>query len=229
VPLLLKGAVEFGRLVYGEMIPMPPTKLTSVVEAAVKLFAQHGYHGTSTREIARMAEVSENTLFRYFACKEDLFWSAFQSCTASILHWNVFTRIRTGDSLLVVLPEILEALTETATSRPEVLRLIAVAFVELQSEAEVQCKQLLSPVLSEVRDYLARSVAKGEVLDVDPSILAALLTAMAFVHPQFVRFTVGNYAPMDHRRAAKAYSKFWLDMLAPRVPLSQAASMGSVG
>jgi AcrR family transcriptional regulator len=202
------------------MILMPPTKLTNyirVVEAAAKLFAQNGYHGTTTREIARMADVSENTLFRHFACKEELFWSAFRSCTSSISHCNVLTKIRTGDSLKVVLPEILEALTETAARRPEVLRLIAIAFVELQSKAEMQCKQLLSPVLSEFSHYLVRSIAKGEVLEVDPSLLIASLTAMAFVHPQFARFTEGHHVPADTQGTVKAYSKFWFDMLAPRV------------
>jgi AcrR family transcriptional regulator len=211
---------------------MPPTKSTSylrVVEAAAKLFAQKGYHGTSTREIAQMADVSENTLFRHFTCKEDLFWTAFRFCTASIPHWNVLTRMRTGESLQVVLPEIIEALTETANRRPEVLRLLAVAFVELRSKAEAQCKLLLSPLISEISEYLAMSVAKGEVLEVDPSLLVASLMAMTFMHPQFVRLTSGTRsATMDARDAAKAYSKFWLDLLAPRAPVSQISSMEGI-
>jgi AcrR family transcriptional regulator len=206
------------------------TSYLRVVEAAVKLFAQQGYHGTSTREIARMADVSENTLFRHFVCKEDLFWTALRSSAASIPDWSVLARIRTGDSLQVVLPEILESLTETATRRPEVLRLIAVAFVELQSKAEAQCKLLLSPILSEVNEYLARSIAKGEVLRVDPTLLVASLTSMAFMYPQFIRLTSGCYpAQIDSRGAAKAFSKFWLDMLAPRPPESQMPSVGRIG
>ena len=37
-----------------------------ILQAAGKLFASQGYHATSTREIARLADVSENTLFRHF-------------------------------------------------------------------------------------------------------------------------------------------------------------------
>jgi AcrR family transcriptional regulator len=47
-----------------------------IVQAAAQLFARQGYHGTSTREIAHLADISENTLFRYFEHKEDLFWTA---------------------------------------------------------------------------------------------------------------------------------------------------------
>ena len=55
-----------------------------IVDAAAQLFARQGYHGTSTREIARLAEVSENTLFRHFDHKEDIFWSALRSHTAAL-------------------------------------------------------------------------------------------------------------------------------------------------
>ncbi len=44
-----------------------------IIEAAYKLFSERGYHGTTTREIARAASVSEVTLFRIFGTKEALF------------------------------------------------------------------------------------------------------------------------------------------------------------
>lgn len=42
-------------------------------EAARALFAERGYAGTTTKEIARRAEVSETLLFRYFGGKATLF------------------------------------------------------------------------------------------------------------------------------------------------------------
>ena len=50
-----------------------------ILQAAGKLFARQGYHGTTTREIARLADVSENTLFRHFDNKEELFWSSLHA------------------------------------------------------------------------------------------------------------------------------------------------------
>ncbi|WP_461832849.1 TetR/AcrR family transcriptional regulator [Desulfothermus sp.] len=44
-----------------------------IIEAAYTLFSEKGYHGTSTREIANAASVSEVTLFRNFGSKELLF------------------------------------------------------------------------------------------------------------------------------------------------------------
>lgn len=44
-----------------------------ICDAAGKLFAERGYGSTTTREIARMADVSETLLFRYYGDKATLF------------------------------------------------------------------------------------------------------------------------------------------------------------
>ena len=44
-----------------------------ICHAARELFALRGYHGTTTREIARQADVSETLLFRYYGSKAGLF------------------------------------------------------------------------------------------------------------------------------------------------------------
>ncbi|GAB6162392.1 TetR/AcrR family transcriptional regulator [Desulfothermus naphthae] len=50
-----------------------------IIEAAYTLFSEKGYHGTSTREIAKAASVSEVTLFRKFGNKETLFKEVLNS------------------------------------------------------------------------------------------------------------------------------------------------------
>src|SRR5450631_2788082 len=194
------------------MSPRKSARTEKIVEAATRLFARQGYHRTSTREIARFAQVSENTLFRHFDHKEDIFWCALRSQTEALTpQLDLLNRIRAGDAPEVVLPKIFELLTDTVNHRPEVLRLIAVAFLELQEKAEVLCRDLLSPLLSEICQYLATSVAKREVLEVDPSLLAASLMAMVLMHPQLSKLMSANsQPPLDSRGTATAYSKFWL-------------------
>ncbi|MFB2920935.1 MULTISPECIES: TetR/AcrR family transcriptional regulator [Aerosakkonema] len=43
-----------------------------LLKAAIEVFSTQGYVGATTREIARVAEVSEVTLFRHFQSKEQL-------------------------------------------------------------------------------------------------------------------------------------------------------------
>ena len=50
------------------------TKLDKpILDAAAKLFAERGYNSTSTKDIAKSADVNESTIFRLFKDKESLF------------------------------------------------------------------------------------------------------------------------------------------------------------
>ena len=44
-----------------------------ILEAALDLFSEKGFHATTTRKIAQKADVNEVTLFRHFSSKMDLF------------------------------------------------------------------------------------------------------------------------------------------------------------
>ncbi len=45
-----------------------------IIDAAVKLFIEHGYHNTTTRMIARAAGFSIGSLYEYVSSKEDLLY-----------------------------------------------------------------------------------------------------------------------------------------------------------
>jgi AcrR family transcriptional regulator len=55
-----------------------------VLRAAVAEFAERGFSGTSTEDIARRAGISQPYLFRLFGTKKDLFIAATNRCTARI-------------------------------------------------------------------------------------------------------------------------------------------------
>jgi AcrR family transcriptional regulator len=194
------------------------TQREKIVAAAAQLFARQGYHGTSTREIARLADVSENTIFRHFDRKEDLFWSALRArCSAMKLRRDVLEGMADGDAPEVILPKIMEFLSDILNYSPELLRLIAVALLEMQWKADVFCDECLSPAFSAISKYLALNVQNGRVRNLDPTMITAALTTMVLMHPWLSRLIDGSklsYA--DNRDAGRAYSRFWLDVLSPR-------------
>ncbi|MFD0898691.1 TetR/AcrR family transcriptional regulator [Loigolactobacillus binensis] len=56
---------------------MPKGK-RAVLLAGLDLFAQQGYNGTSTAQIAQQAAVSQATIFKYFKTKQDLLLAIIQ-------------------------------------------------------------------------------------------------------------------------------------------------------
>jgi TetR/AcrR family fatty acid metabolism transcriptional regulator len=53
-------------------------KYRAIIEAAIEVFAEHGYHNARVVKIARAAGVAEGTVYLYFRNKEDLLVSAFR-------------------------------------------------------------------------------------------------------------------------------------------------------
>jgi len=57
-----------------------PTR-TALLQVTAKLYAEHGWLGTTTRRIAEAAGVNEVTLFRLFGSKESLLMEAISTAT----------------------------------------------------------------------------------------------------------------------------------------------------
>ena len=65
-----------------------------IVKAAVELFSEEGYKGTTTKKIAAAAGVNESTIFRIFENKDNLFRGILSSSSSMMAIINV---IRDGD------------------------------------------------------------------------------------------------------------------------------------
>jgi AcrR family transcriptional regulator len=57
----------------------------TLVEAAVQVFAERGFHGTPTSEVAKAAGISQAYLFRLFPTKSELYVAAVDRCFARTL------------------------------------------------------------------------------------------------------------------------------------------------
>lgn len=189
-----------------------------IVDAAGRLFARQGYHGTTTREIALLADVSENTLFRHFDHKEDLLWSALRSnCKGLKLHLELMKEIARSDAPEVVLPRILELLANMVNYRPELLRLLAVAFLELNAKAVRFCHEQLSPAISAIHCSLESAIRAGAVREVDATILTSALIMTAITLPGLSSMVNGDkLAYFSAAEMQRAQAGFWLELLTTR-------------
>src|SRR3972149_3207884 len=88
-----------------------------ILEATLKLISQKGYLGTTTREIAREAGVTEVTLFRHFGSKERL-----------------FEEVLNRYSFLPRLKELLPELEANSFDYEDALRTIGMRFFETLKE-----------------------------------------------------------------------------------------------
>ena len=189
-----------------------------IVEAATQLFARQGYHGTSTREIARLVGISENTIFRYFEHKEDIFWAALHSGLEGLkLRRELLEGIARSAEVEFVVPQLIGQLVDTIILKPELPRLLAIAFIELHWTAPALCHEMLSPIFTAINQYLTNALNGSRIRQLDPTMVTAALLTTGIVLPEFSRLiSKSPPAYSDNREAVHAYTQFWLELLVPR-------------
>ena len=91
-----------------------------IVAAAKQLFVRQGYRGTSTKQIAGKAGVSEMTLFRHFPTKESLFREVIQPliCHVDALHF------REDQNLISLVEQLLQDQLAFLCEEKDLVRLV---------------------------------------------------------------------------------------------------------
>ena len=133
--------------------PPPPTRTLStakarretVLQAAERVFAARGLHGTPTMEIAKTAGISQAYLFRLFPTKSELFIALAQRCNERI--YRAFA----------------DASAQAKAAGEEILPAIGHAYMELLADRNLLLVQLHAHAASddqEIRDEMRRCFAR---------------------------------------------------------------------
>lgn len=197
--------------------PVKPDAQERILDAAVQLFARQGFSGTSTRKIARLADVNEASLFRHFPNKEELFWAALQSR---------LERVHIGKELQgalsqqarpeLVLPLIIELLVKIATYQSDVIRLLDIGLLELRPRAETVYRKEIAPIFQAISNYLDGCAKSGALGGIDPSVTTIALSTTVLAHQCLYGLVTGAGTPYaNSEEAVSAYSRFWLNALRP--------------
>jgi AcrR family transcriptional regulator len=187
-----------------------------IVEAAAQLFAHNGFKGTTTRDIAQLADLNEATLFRYFPRKPDLFWAAVESHVARVkLARETQARLASDDALTVVVPLLVAFLLDNFNHQPQLQRLLHVAAFELP-EAGQMIREHLGPIFDMVCAYFKRCAEKGTMRNIAPSLATLGLLGAITAHQSWCLLFTGNPPPCaNDEHALSAYAVLWLNSLLP--------------
>ena len=186
-----------------------------IIEAAVQLFSQKGFKGTSTKDISNLARVNEVTLFRYFPHKSDLFSAATESRLIRVRMGRELQSKLAGDaSLETIVPMLTEFLMENFFDPPDLVRLLYVAGFEVPASAKI-VREYLGPFFDSIHGYFERSAAKGLIGNIEPSIATLGLPGVVTAHQNFYRLFTGTELGWEPQKSGPAYAAFLLGALSP--------------
>jgi AcrR family transcriptional regulator len=198
-------------------VPNSTGTANRIVEAAVQLFSRQGFAASSTHEIARLAGVSEVTVFRHFPRKRDLFWAATECRLRRLqIGKELRGRLEVDENPRTVLPGIIAVLVETLHHQPETIRLLYLCLFELDHGADRILRKHLASLFHPLREYLARCASKGLIRDIDPGIAALGLAALIAAHQGLQSVLMdGTSLCVGVDDAIMTYTEFWTKALLP--------------
>jgi AcrR family transcriptional regulator len=143
----------------------------AIVKAVRRVFAEKGFHGTTTRELAEAAEVSEALLFKHFPNKEALYSAMLHSCCEAqdpAVEWVKSLEPSTASLVAIVHFLIARKVNGGAPKDDDEalhMRLMFRSLMEDGEFAKLQLRQVASFWLPKIESCLEVAHDRGDVVD----------------------------------------------------------------
>jgi TetR/AcrR family transcriptional regulator len=181
-----------------------------ILRIAVSLFSNHGFRGTTTKEIAQAAGVSEAMVFRHFATKEELYAAILdhKACKGSGSfepQQMAAEAIKHKDDRGVFESLALGALNHHEED-PEFQRLLLYSALEKHKLAQMFFDGFVRKVYDFLGGYISQRQREGALLEMDPAIVVRCFVGMVMHHslnnnlwdPQHRLLNISNEAAAQH-------------------------------
>src|SRR6266576_530689 len=156
-----------------------------ILRVAVSLFSQKGFGGTTTKEIAHAAGVSEAMVFRHFATKQELYTAILdhKACSGDSMNpaEMVAEALKQKDDQAVFERLALGAL-EHHEIDPEFQRLLLHSALEGHELAEIFFEKFVRRVYELLGGYIAERQRDGAMALIDPAIAVRAFIGMVIHH-----------------------------------------------
>ena len=161
------------------------TKELDILKAAVELFSERGFSATTTQTIAKKANVSEKTLFKYFPTKQELYDRTVHPAIASLLQENTGSDQNETTGIRSILHDLFIEKLNLSNEDPGMLKLTIHEFItnaELRSNiSEVWNNTYLPKLLPQIELSEESSEKYGDILESGLTrAMAGMLLSYAF-------------------------------------------------
>jgi AcrR family transcriptional regulator len=183
----------------------------SIISAAAALFAAKGFKGTTTREIARTAGISEALVFKYFPTKRALYAAILaEKAPLAQLLAAVEEAARKGDDDRVF--SLIASHRIRRASDPTLLRLLLFSSLEGHELSDMFFRNQHRVFYEYLAGYITRRIRDGAFRRVDP-LLAARAFAGMVVHHRLLHEIFRVPAHRSPEDAVADYVTLFLDGL----------------
>jgi AcrR family transcriptional regulator len=190
-----------------------------ILETAIKLFAQKGFRGTTTKEIALAAAVNEVTIFRHFASKQELYAAILDAkssgprLTTYLADLEQLAQRRDDHALFrLVALRVLEQYRQD----PDLLRLRLYSSLEGHELSKRYISRQVCPLFGFLRKYIVLRQAEGSFNHWDPDIAVQTFLGSVYNHAVCQYFHDTDFIRLSEEETASAFTSVFLDGMAAK-------------
>lgn len=153
-----------------------------LVETALEFFSKKGFGGTTTKEIAAAAGVTEALIFRHFPTKHDLYSAVLDQhhdtpeLAECIAQWKALMQANDDEGLV---RSIIEKIIEAYRRDLRVHRVILFAALEGHETGLARARALKLPIFELLTQYVTRRQSEGAIRAGNPGGIIAAIAGMA--------------------------------------------------
>src|SRR5215813_1364862 len=184
-----------------------------ILKTAIRLFAQKGFRGTTTKEIALAAGVNEVTIFRHFSSKQDLYAAILEvkSNEAGISTWvselEQFAERRDDAGLFQFVARNILAHYRRDS---DFLSLKLYSSLEGHELAQKYRERQICPLFRFLRDYIKQRQSEGAFHRCNPDIAVQAFLGAAYNHAMCLHFSEVDFITLSEEETAKAFTALFL-------------------
>jgi len=183
-----------------------------IMEAAKELFAQQGFEGTTTRQIAQRARVNEAIIFRHFPTKEDLYWAIIDH-QCEVAGWQAALRrqLGSGGSDREIFVGIAEDILVRRAKDSNLSRLLLFSALENQRRSQRFFQTHVVEYYELIAEYIGRRIEEGVFRAVNPLLAARGFVGMIVYH-SLIQDIYGakRYQDFDVKEVSETLTDIWL-------------------
>jgi TetR/AcrR family transcriptional regulator len=201
-----------------------PDRRLQLIEAAIDLFSRKGFAGTTTKEIALAAGVSEAIIFRHFATKRDLYTAIIEHNIHSTRARQVLAGIeacmnrRDDEGLFrLIAKEIIEWHRKDARFD----KLMLHASLEGHELATIYLREFGLPMFATLRAYLDRRQRSGALRHIDSGAMIVAIAGMAHHYVLNAENADPQGLNLKDEQAVEAFTRIMMDGIRRSSPIKR--------
>ncbi len=189
----------------------------AIVRSAIHLFAEKGFRGATTRELASALGVTEPVLYQHFRAKGDLYRAIIEAkAVEASAQAGELVQLSKGADDRAFFSALGRLILERYQNDPEMFRLLYFSCLEGHELSELFFERLFHDFYRLVSGYIRRRVREGAFRSVNADLAARGLIGMLSHHAQASWLFPGKLRKHAQRKIVDEMVTLFLEGIAAR-------------